>query len=106
MSEKFKKAFFVAIRKGNMDAVRGALLEGADPNWRDENDLTPLIWFARKGHFEVFSELLNAGADMNLVDCLERTFLHHCVLFRKHEFLRRALALPGIPLNAVESFGD
>ena len=105
MSEKFSNAFFVAVRKGNLGAVRSALAEGADPNSRDENNLTPLMWSARKGHFHIFSELLKAGANLNLLDNTKRTFLHHCVLFKKHDFLSQSLGVSDVPLNATDMHG-
>lgn len=105
MSDKFSKAFFVSIRKGDLVAVKRALMEGADPNGRDENDLAPLMWSARKGHFPVFLELLKAGADLKLVDATKRTFLHHCIGFKKHNFLSQALDISGIPLDATDMHG-
>ena len=105
MSKTFLAAFFVAIRKGNLNVVRNALAEGADPNSRDKYDLTPLIWSARKGHFDIFSELLKAGADLNVIDTTGRTFLHQCVLFKKHDFLRQALGVPVVTLDAADMHG-
>jgi ankyrin repeat protein len=105
MSKKLSKAFFVAVRKGDVVAVQSALADGADPNGRDEYQLTPLMWAARRGHFSVFSELMKAGADLNAVDLTKSTFLHHAVLFRHLEFLRDALSVGGIPLNEPDLHG-
>ena len=105
MSAKFLNTFFIAIRKGDLHQLRNALAEGADPNSRDEYDLTALMWSARKGHFDIFSELLKAGADLNAIDATKRTFLHHCVLFKKHDFLREALGISGVFLDAADMHG-
>jgi ankyrin repeat protein len=105
MSDKFLKAFFIAVRKGDTVAVRRAIAEGADPNAKDENDLTPLFWLARKGHFNLFTELLKAGADVNYRDAMNQTFLHHCVLFKKHDFLKEALTLSNVPLDGHDCKG-
>ena len=105
MSNKFLALFFKAIRKGDINTVRAALTEGADSNSRDEHHLTALMWAARSGHFDVFSELLRSGADLIATDKTKRTFLHHCVLFKKHDFLTQVLELPGIPLHTPDMHG-
>ena len=102
---KFRKRFFIAIRTGNLPVVRGALLEGADPNEGDENGLTPLIWSARKGQIAVLDELLKFGADLNAKDRDGRTLFHHCVLFSRDEYMKHLLKVPNAPMNVTDGWG-
>ena len=66
------EAFFELCIKGDVQAVRGALASGTDPNMRDERGAaqrtwpaepggTPLMYAAERGHVEVVRALLDAG---------------------------------------------
>ena len=48
---------------GDMEAVRKALAEGADPNGHNTDNLTPLFIASREGRTDVVSVLLDSGAD-------------------------------------------
>jgi len=61
MNPKLSTTFLKAIREGDIKIVRACLAEGADPNTRDQYNLTALMWSARRGHFDVFSALVKAG---------------------------------------------
>lgn len=102
MNKRDCNKYFAAIKKGDLIAVRGLLAAGADPNARDQYDLTPLIWSARKGQYEVFRALLEAGAEMNAVDTPKRNFLHHAVLSGRADFISKALSHPGVDINAKD----
>jgi ankyrin repeat protein len=51
-------------RIGDYLAVDRSLDKGADPNCRDKDGLTPLIWAAIQGHEEVATLLLQRGGDV------------------------------------------
>lgn len=52
-----------AARKGDADAVRALLENGADPNLAQGDGLTALHLAAREGHIEVVEILIGAGAE-------------------------------------------
>ena len=54
-------ALLEAARKGDREAVRAALENGADINTRDEKRATPLILAANAGHGEVVKLLIAKG---------------------------------------------
>jgi ankyrin repeat protein len=53
-----------AADRGNLQAVRELLAEGADPN-SDDGDWNALTASSMRGHIRVVQELLKAGADPN-----------------------------------------
>jgi ankyrin repeat protein len=57
----------VAARNA-VDTVRQLLAEGHQPDERDADGLTPLMWAARNGAVEAMTALLDAGADPNARD--------------------------------------
>ncbi len=63
------------------------LQAGVDPESRDSNQLTGLIWAGRKGHIEVASKFLQFGANINGEDIRKRTALSHAVAYKRHEFV-------------------
>lgn len=67
----------LASRTCNLELVRILILEGADLNARNEDDITPLHWaMARESNYDVARVLIENGADLanNTVD--GRTPLH------------------------------
>ncbi|MBI4399344.1 ankyrin repeat domain-containing protein [Candidatus Micrarchaeota archaeon] len=82
---------FRAIERNDLDGVRSALAEGANPNARDESTRpratlplssgdTPLITAAKLGRAEIAEELIRAGADVKARDReLGETALHWAV---------------------------
>jgi ankyrin repeat protein len=53
-----------AARAGNLDAVKALLARGADPNGRERNDQTAIMWAAAEGHAPIVQALIDAGADV------------------------------------------
>ena len=64
---------------GGLDKVVKMLLEkGEDPNIRDENGWSPLIYAAYAGHFFTVKALLDSGADRcEEKNCCEAIFWAH-----------------------------
>lgn len=57
-----------AAARGDLAAVEALLVDGADPDARDQDDRTPLQMAAHSGHVEVARLLLAAGADPSALD--------------------------------------
>jgi ankyrin repeat protein len=59
------KAFFKAVKDGNLAVVRELLLAEPDlVHVRDGDQSTPLHWAAWKGHPEIIDMLIDSGADI------------------------------------------
>ena len=65
-----KMDLFTAVTEGNLEAVQGHITAGADLNQRntDPQQSTPLMIAATFGHTEIASALIDAKADLNLVN--------------------------------------
>ncbi len=63
---------FELIENDNIAGMMAALLDGADPNVRQEDGLeaTPLMWATSRESPSFISLLLRAGADVNAVDTM------------------------------------
>ncbi len=56
---------FIQVAKNKQSLqLRDLLLDGADPNQRDENGESALNWAAQLGHTPIVKDLLAAGADV------------------------------------------
>jgi cytohesin len=53
---------------GQIDKLRAALADGADPNARDEEGRSPLHLAAERGHLEAIDALVDAGADLEAAE--------------------------------------
>ncbi|WP_306392256.1 ankyrin repeat domain-containing protein [Telluria beijingensis] len=58
----------LAIRAGDLAALRAQLLDGADPGVRNPEGFTPLMVAAGLGHTQAVELLLAAGADVHALD--------------------------------------
>ena len=69
-STNMDQSLFEAVHKGDLDAVKAALSNGADANARDEkvHGARPMILAALSGNTAVMHELMSAGADLNCKD--------------------------------------
>ena len=82
----------VAAARNVTDLVRTLLLQNHDPNEREANGLTPLMWAARSGSIEAMTILLDAGADPGVRDLVNGwTALFHAVHKRQAEAVRLLL---------------
>ncbi len=62
-----RKTFRVAIEQGNLDRVRALINAGAEVNYINIDDETPLLLAIEKGNWEIALGLINAGAEVNYV---------------------------------------
>lgn len=67
-----------ACTRGDLQAARKAVDEGADANAADENGRTPLMWAAYDGHEAIVTTLLENKARINDRDSEGRTALMYC----------------------------
>jgi uncharacterized protein len=61
--------------KGNTGTIGRLIAAGADPNYRNEQVNTPLMWTATHRHLDAAQVLLESGADVNRQDVLRGTVL-------------------------------
>jgi ankyrin repeat protein len=96
--------FFDACSSGRLELIAEVLSAGGPPDVRDENQLTGLIWAARKGQIPVARMLLDHGASIEAADVRGRTALFHAVSYKRYEFVE-FLAQAGANLSPVDSHG-
>ena len=63
---KLNETLWQAARDNNLDAVRRALDDGAQVNYKNAAGNTALIFAAARGHLEVFQELMKRNADPSI----------------------------------------
>ena len=73
---------------GKYSALKAALKDGVDPNFKDEGNWTPLHWAAQEGHLEVVLALIASGAEVSPVDDLGFTPLAIAVGQGQDEIVR------------------
>jgi len=104
MSKPASQKFFNACSTGKVELVRDFLASGVDPESRDSDRLTGLIWAGRKGHIDVAEVLLAHGAKIETGDVRNRTALFHAVTYQRYEFVK-FLAVRGADLSPVDTHG-
>ena len=57
-----------AAERGDVNATRALLANGANVNAMDNNQYTPLLRAAREGHLDVVHLLIANGANVNAMD--------------------------------------
>lgn len=77
---------------------------GVDPEARDSNQLTGLIWAGRKGRVEVVEELLRKGTRIDGEDIRRRTALSHAVAYQQYCFVE-FICKRGANLDPVDIHG-
>ena len=92
------------VAEKDVDLVRQALVQGANPNHRDEDDprseTTPLYWAVFGGHVEIAGLLLGAGARIANEAGAEGSSLHAAVENRNLPMVNLLLEYDGaVALN-------
>lgn len=64
------------------------LQKSANPNIKDNNGVTPLIWAVKMGNAELVKILLQYGADKSLADNYNKTAFEYALEFNKTEIIQ------------------
>ena len=94
----FKETLHKACDKGNIEAVKQFLADGADVNVKDKDGGTPLSYAAFEGHKEIAELLIEKGADVNATGESGRTPLHNAGSWNKETI--ELLIAKGADVNA------
>lgn len=104
--KKLNERLFDAVWEGDIMGVQKALKAGADVNYKNESDLTPLREAVRRGHTEIVKFLLKRGAEVDVKDNLEgNTALIWAAFIGKKEICKLLLD-NGANVNAVNDMGE
>ena len=99
----------LAAEKGNIEAVKKNLADGADVNADDGGGVTPLHLAAMKGHqhivyLGIVELLITKGADVNAKDEDGHTPLYFAAV-RDHKEITELLIAAGADVNVKNKFG-
>lgn len=94
-----------AVREGDLPRVKELLAGGADPNTKDGDGWTTLMFATVKGHMEVARALLGAGADVRAKNAKGWTALRFAVSMDDTEAIRLLLE-GGADVNDIDNEGD
>ena len=83
------------------DTLQAVIENGADVNATDMNSTTALMLACQEGNMEVINVLLNAGADINIVDTKGLTWIHHAVVRGGNKETLQAIINYGANVNAT-----
>jgi len=101
----FKGTLHKACEKGNIEAVKQHLADGADVNVKGDGGRTPLHEAAIEGHTEVVELLIDKGADVNAMDELEGLTPLHLAAAWGHKEVVELLIDKGADVNAMDDTG-
>ena len=96
------RALLDAAEKGNIEAVKKTLADGADVNAKDDNGWTPLHWAALSGHKEVSEYLITMGADVNAAETVSGMTVLHEAAALGHKEIAELLIASGADVNAKD----
>jgi ankyrin repeat protein len=98
------RALLKAAKKGNIEAAKQALADGADVNAKVEEGWTPLHLAAENGHKEIIELLIAKGADVNAKGRWGSTPLLLAALYG-HKEVVELLISNGADVNARDFLG-
>ncbi|MCT4635511.1 MAG: ankyrin repeat domain-containing protein [Rickettsiales bacterium] len=93
----------VAMEKENLETIEKLVKLGADINFEDAKDRSPLDFAAQNGHVEAIGKLVELGADINFQGRFENgpTALHYAALSGHVEAITKLVDL-GADINLQE----
>ena len=53
MENNLNKKLIMAVKVGYLEGVQGLLIEGADPNWKGEEEASALDWAKSRGEVDI-----------------------------------------------------
>ena len=65
---KANKSLLAACKSGNINQLNTALADGADPNFKDDQNKPSIFWAAEKDNYSVFEKLVSKGANLQIKD--------------------------------------
>lgn len=92
-------AFMRAVKANDLKAVQNLLATGTDVNQADANGDWPLIMAAYLGHIEVLAALLEAGADVGVLDPGMQATALHAAAYAGHAEACKLLLAAGVEIN-------
>lgn len=93
-----------AAARGDAEAVRGALEDGADLEARDDQGRTPLLIATHGSNVDAARELIEAGADVNAKDAMQDSAYLYAGARGLDEILAMTLA-HGADLRSTNRYG-
>ncbi len=88
-----------AVQDNHADRVRKLIAQGADVDERDANGDAPLIIAAYKGYTNILRLLLEAGADVSVVDPGMKATALHAAAYAGHADAAKLLIDHGIDID-------
>jgi hypothetical protein len=73
-----------AARKSDVEAVKGLLAKGADPNAKSPYGATPLFFACDRGNLEIVKMLVERGADVNVRDTFYKSSAVEWAVSKNH----------------------
>lgn len=92
-------ALMAAVKANDLEAVRSQLNAGADVNQADAAGDWPVIFAAYLGHIPVLKALLEAGADLSVLDPGMSATALHAAAYAGHAEACQLLLDHGISIN-------
>jgi ankyrin repeat protein len=94
-----------AAENGKNDVVKLLLEKGANPNVKDDDDITPILTAVWNHHKEIITQLIDAKADIDARNIFGRTSLDLAVLVQDAELvsllLERGASIPNSEVRGV-----
>jgi ankyrin repeat protein len=84
-----------AARKSDVEAVKGLLAKGADPNAKSPYGATPLFFACDRGNLEIVKILVERGADVNVKDTFYNSTAVTWAVFKNHTDIVKLLLEKG-----------
>ena len=102
----FKETLHKACEKGNIEAVKQHLAEGATVNDKDHDGGSPLIYASGEGHIELSEFLIAKGADLNAKAGYPETSPLHGAASENHKEIAALLIIKGADVNLKNDEGE
>lgn len=99
-------AFSAAISNGHEKFVDFLIKNDADLNIRDENDYTPLMLAIQYNEYNIFGNILEAGADVTAQNFRGKTALMFCIDNKNPKFFRLLMDKAPVDLSIKDDLGN
>src|SRR5215475_5035596 len=94
-----------AARKSDVEAVKGLLAKGADPNAKSPYGATPLFFACDRGNLEIVKLLVERGADVNVRDTFYKSTAVGWAVSKNHvDIVKLLLEIGGFKPEEMTDF--